>query len=36
MPFDQLVLLLQKGGPYGFAVAFAATVVILGQAEALS
>jgi hypothetical protein len=35
MSFDQFVLLLHKGGPYGFAVSFAATAVIIGQAIGL-
>jgi hypothetical protein len=35
MSFDQFVVLLQNGGPYGFAIFFAATVVIIGQANGL-
>jgi hypothetical protein len=35
MSFDQFVVLLQKGGPYGFAIFFAAIVVVVGQATKL-
>ena len=33
MSFDQFIILLQKGGPYGFALFFAAAAVVIGQSS---